>query len=126
MTESITSAAYRASRRHKYGAVATLVDGICFASKAEAARYAELRLLEHAGQIADLRLQPAYLLFPAFVDRTGTTYRAITYVADFAYTEAGFSIVEDVKGVQTAVYKLKAKLFRAKYPDLDYRVLVCK
>lgn len=45
-------------RRHKFGAVATVVDGHTFPSKAEARRYQELRLLEKAGQITKLRLRP--------------------------------------------------------------------
>lgn len=39
---------------HKYHAKPTTVDGIRFASKAEARRYSELRLLEKAGEIKNL------------------------------------------------------------------------
>jgi hypothetical protein len=72
---------------HKYGAVKTTVDGIEFDSKAEARRYTELRLLEHAGEIRDLELQPRYELLPAFVDAEGVRHRAIEYVADFRYVD---------------------------------------
>jgi len=39
------------------------------------------------------------------------------YRADFRYVEArtGKLIIEDVKGVKTAVYRLKKKLFEALY-----------
>lgn len=45
---------------HKFNAVKTVIDGHTFASKAEAARYAELKLLRRAGEIFELELQPKY------------------------------------------------------------------
>ena len=51
-------------KRSKYGAIKTEVDGIKFDSKHEASRYKELRLLEQAGEITNLRLQVPYILFP--------------------------------------------------------------
>ena len=95
--------------RQKYNARRTLYDGIWFASKREAARYAELNLLERAGEISDLKLQPSFELQPAFV-HNGKRERAIRYVADFEYIEKGVRIVEDVKGVGTPVFKLKRKM----------------
>lgn len=44
-------------KKSKYGAVKTEVDGIMFDSKREAKRYQELRLLEQAWEITNLRLQ---------------------------------------------------------------------
>jgi hypothetical protein len=127
MTTDVSVAEYRAllkKGQHKYGAAPTQVDGYRFDSGAEAARYCALQLLASAGQIQDLSVHPAYELQPAFVDRLGKKWGAVRYVADFAYVEAGAIVVEDVKGLATAGYKLKAKLFRARYPDIDYRVLV--
>jgi dsDNA-binding SOS-regulon protein len=66
----------------KYGAVRTEVDGISFASKKEARRYSELKLLERAGEIADLQLQPRFPL-------TVNGVRVCTYVADFQYRDIG-------------------------------------
>lgn len=99
-------------RPSKYGAVRTEVDGIKFASKAEARRYSELKLLERAGEICELHLQPR---FPLRINGQLVT----TYVADFVYVVKGEkpeltgTIVEDVKGVRTEVFKIKAKLFEA-------------
>jgi hypothetical protein len=90
----------------KYGAIRTEVDGVTFASKAEARRYAELKLLERAGEIAQLELQPRY---PLVVNGV----KVATYVGDFRYIERGGLVVEDTKGVRTPVYKLKAKLMLA-------------
>lgn len=92
------------------------LDGILFDSKAEMNRYAELKMLERAGIIKDLKLQPRFPLIPAHENERG-----LTYVADFAYEENGHRIVEDVKGHKTDVYKLKRKLFRERYPELDFR-----
>lgn len=77
------------------------------ASKREHKRALELRLMESAGQIRNLREQVKYLLIPK---QEGE--RACTYVADFVYevwpdwrTE-----VEDCKGFKTEVYRIKKKL----------------
>jgi hypothetical protein len=107
----------------KYGAKKTEVDGILFASKLEANRYCELRLLERAGEIEGLELQPVYELQPAFRDATGTKHRAITYVADFRYREQGKVVTEDSKGVLTKEFRLKQKLLLFRYPDIDFRLV---
>lgn len=110
---------------HKYNAVATKVDGHIFPSKAEARRYQELKLMLAAGEIADLELQPVYILQESFKDEHGNRHRAIAYVADFRYIEAasGTVIVEDVKGMQTDVFKIKLKLLLHKHPSLDVRIV---
>jgi hypothetical protein len=89
---------------HKYSAKATVVDGIRFASKKEARRYGELKLLQQGGKIRDLRMQVRYKLV-----------QPVVYVADFVYREVGASeadatIVEDVKGYRTREYKAKKRL----------------
>lgn len=91
---------------HKYGAQPTTVDGIRFASKGEAMRYQELRLLEQAGQISGLELQPKFRL-----EVNGV--KIADYVADFRYTEAGQVVTEDYKGMKTPVYRIKKKLVKA-------------
>lgn len=100
----------------KYNAKKTTIDGITFDSRREAKRYSELKLMERAGAISDLRRQVRYELIPAF-DVQGKHYRPTSYVADFVYvdTKTGKEIVEDVKGMRTPIYRLKAKLFAAKY-----------
>lgn len=120
-------------RAHKYGAKPKVVDGITFPSTAEAKRYGELKLLEAAGSITNLVLQPQFGLISRNEDGSFNSEVAI-YIADFAYTEwlvsmltaiggkrQGIEVVEDVKGVLTKVYRLKIKLFRAQYPHLTFR-----
>lgn len=102
--------------RRKYGNIKTTVDGITFDSKAEAKRYLELKLLERAGLITNLKLQPKFELQPKY--RIGNkNVRAITYIADFEYfdTEKEKWVVEDVKGVETHDFKLKRKIFEFKF-----------
>ena len=104
--------------RSKYKAKKVVVDGITFDSKKEARRYKELKLLERAGVIKDLVLQPSFLLQDKFKYKDKTEHK-IKYIADFKYldTKTGKTVVEDVKGYKTDVYKLKRKLFLKKYGD---------
>jgi len=100
----------------KYNATRTKVDGIVFASKKEARRYSELRLLEKIGQVLDLELQPRFPVYIAPLRETGAV-RVFTYIADFRYKDkdTGRIVIEDVKGVKTQVYKLKKRCVQAYY-----------
>ena len=79
-----------------------------FPSTAEMQRFKTLRLEEHYGQIDGLNLQPA---FPIRINGVLIT----TYKADFEYARNGQRVVEDVKGLETDVFKLKKKLVEAEY-----------
>ena len=107
---------------NKYRNKKIIVDDYIFDSIQESRRYKELKLLLRAGQIKDLELQPHFLLQEGF-KKNGKTYRKIEYIADFKYIEKGKTIVEDVKGLQTDVFKLKHKLFEKKYPELELRII---
>ena len=95
--------------------------GQTFDSVKEYNRWCELRLLEMAGQITDLRRQMTYLLIPCQygpdtigprggVKRGKLLEREVSYVADFVYTQDGKQVVEDTKGFRTADYIIKRKL----------------
>jgi len=114
-----------ASKRPKYNARKTTLDGITFDSKAEADRYADLKLMVKARQITDLQLQPSFILQDSFT-RNGKKIRPIEYRGDFAYYEKGGSrlVVEDVKGTRTREYLLKKKLLLFHYPEIDFREIV--
>lgn len=107
---------------NKYRNKKVIVDEKEFDSKREGNRYKELKLLERAGEIKDLELQPRFLLQDSF-KKNGRTFRKIEYVADFKYIENSKTIVEDVKGMQTDVFKLKHKIFEKVYPDLELRII---
>ena len=90
----------------KYNNTKIRVDGRLFDSKAEAARWQELQLLERAGEITELERQVEYELIPK---QKGE--RAVKYIADFRYVDhEGKVVVEDTKGVKTPVWIIKRKL----------------
>lgn len=90
---------------NKYGAKKVVMDGQVFDSKREFHRWCELRLLERAGKISDLKRQVKFELIPK---QDGE--RACYYIADFTYYDCGQFVVEDCKGHKTEVYRLKKKL----------------
>lgn len=90
-----------------------------FDSVKEYKRFIVLQNLEKEGKIQNLRLQVKFLLIPS-VKVNGKTNRKIEYIADFVYTLNGKTIVEDVKGFKTSVYKIKKKLFEWKYPQYKF------
>ena len=106
---------------NKYGAKKTMIDGITFDSKKEAHRYVELKVMESDGKIKGLELQPEYELVPKF-RKNGKSFRSIKYRADFRYIEDGDTVIEDVKGKWTEVFKIKRKLFEWRYPELSLRI----
>lgn len=96
-------------RRSKFKAVKTVVDGVTFDSKKEAARWSELLLLEKAGAIRKLERQHAVVV-------THNGVKLFKWLADFVYFENGQRIYEDVKSPITAalpVYRLKKKILKA-------------
>jgi hypothetical protein len=90
----------------KYRNKKVTFDGYTFDSLKEYRRYIELKLLQKAGEISDLKLQVKFEL-------TINGLKICSYIADFTYTQAGDKVVEDVKGVKTREYILKKKLMLA-------------
>jgi len=82
------------------------VGGIWFQSSKEADRWGDLVAQQRAGRISGLRRQVS---FPLRVNGLLIT----RYRADAVYIEDGRRVVEDVKGMRTAIYKLKKKLMAA-------------
>lgn len=117
-----------ARRPSKFGNVRT--NG--FASKREAKRYAELLLLEKAGVIRNLKIQPRFALAAAVISGGLQEYNAGCvngarvfgeYRADFSYEECDHAnghsgwrfIVEDVKGFRNQLYNWKRRHMKAQY-----------
>ena len=106
----------------KYHSEKVQIDGETFDSRREARRWMDLRLLEQAGEIRDLRRQVKYILIPTQREegdgkKPGKLLeKEASYYADYVYTDArtGETIVEDVKGYKEggayAVFVLKRKL----------------
>lgn len=112
---------------NKYRNTKIIIDGIEFQSKKEGLRYKELRLLERAGLIKELKMQTSFELQPSF-KKNGKTIRAITYKSDFDYyTKDGRHVLEDVKSPATAkdkTYILKKKMLQYKYDDIEFKEII--
>lgn len=108
-----------------------------FDSRKEERRFQELRLLERAGEIDNLRTQVKFVLIPAQREESGEVFtrgrnkgqrkpgrvieHEVSYYADFCYHDINTDreVVEDVKGYRDgAAYKifvLKRKLMLWRY-----------
>jgi len=126
----------RSGVRSKYGVrvdaagkAARTVDGMLFASLKESRRYAELKLLERAGEIWDLELQPVFVLKAAStsgcvghaVQALAGTFdgRVGTYRGDFRYHTVNGIVVEDVKGFRTPLY-----LWKQRHVEIQYGIQI--
>ena len=105
-------------KKAKYGNNRPIVDGIYFDSQLEADKYSELKLSLRMGVIAGFCRQTEFILQEGF----GLT-KPITYLADFVvFNLDGTAEVIDTKGIETDVFKLKYKLFKAKFPRIDLKL----
>ena len=110
---------------NKFGAkkIKDPATGYEFDSKAEFIRWCELRIMERAGKISDLKRQVTYELIPTQRADSTEVYKAgpqkglpkpgaviempCKYVADFVYQQDGETVVEDTKGYKKgAAYDL--------------------
>lgn len=131
----------------KYHAKKTEVNGITFASRLEAERFQQLRLLEMSGQISGLMLQVEFQILKGWVNpgiisqdepdedgeliwiitsnpqKAGEKIRSKFYVADFVYYDKELHtwVIEDTKGVETAEFRLKWDYMKSLYPEYLYR-----
>lgn len=108
-------------RKNKYHNVKVYVGGERYDSRKESKRAIELGLMARGGLIRDLRRQVPFVLQEGYTSNQGAKVRPIYYNADFVYfdVERNMLVVEDVKSpaTRTQVYKLKKKLFEAKYRE---------
>lgn len=103
---------YHARKIEKYGRT--------WDSLKELQGYERLLMLQRAGEIMDIELQPQFELQPAFIYQ-GKKQRAITYKADFMVLYAdGRKEVIEVKGFKTRDYVLRRKLLLFKHPDINF------
>lgn len=91
----------------KYNNKKCTYKGMKFDSIGERDWYKTLELLELAGEISELKTQ---VKFPIVINNV----KVCSYIADYTYKDKqGKYIVEDFKGVQTSIFKLKKKLMKA-------------
>lgn len=108
--------------RNKYRNKKIQVNGETFDSMKELRRWRDLKLLEKAGEITELRRQVPFELLPnqREPDKIGPRggrkpgriiERKAVYIADFVYRDrTGREVIEDCKGMRTKDYILKRKL----------------
>ena len=97
----------------KYRAKRTIVDGISFASKAEAKQYCDLNVLYRGGHIRGFVMQPRF--------RLGCAENV--YVADFLVIQNDSTCyVIDVKGMETQKFKRDVKLWK-RYGPCELRIV---
>lgn len=107
--------AQKPKRKSKYNARKTTVDGIKFDSAKEAEFYGSLKLLLRAGAIKGFCRQARFSLLQGDENTE--------YVADFViFNNDGTCRIVDVKGVETDVFKLKMKMFKAQFPQLEVEI----
>lgn len=115
-------------KANKYHSQKAEFDGMVFDSRRELNRYRELKLMESAGLIVNLRRQVKYVLIPVQRETSDEVYKRgdkkglpkpgrviekeCAYIADFVYfdVEKQDVIVEDTKGFRTKDYTIKRKL----------------
>ena len=104
--------------KSKFRNIRVEYDGIKFDSKRECAYYQELKLLEAAGDISQLRVHPKDF------NITINNKRICRYEPDFIFydNKQGRFRIQDVKGVVTALFKLKKKLVEATY-DIEVEII---
>jgi hypothetical protein len=104
-----------AKKRSKWGNIISREDGFTFDSRAELERYHELRWLEKAGKISNIRVHPRWKF-------NGVK----TYESDFSYEEDGQLVIEDVKNPVNALeskFRRNCKLMLEHY-QLTVRVII--
>jgi len=137
----------RYKRKKSEGKIAhkkTTIDGITFDSKMESDFYVYLKAEQKAGRVLNFQTQPEFVLQERFIIVEGKSipdnhpdfdklkrkhkapiHRAIKYIADFLVVYADKSTkVIDVKGIKTADFKIKEKMFNFKYPDMNFECVI--
>lgn len=90
--------------------------GVVYDSKAEMLRAFELDALKAAGKIKGWERQVEFRLV---VERA----LICKFIVDFRVFDGHSYWLEEVKGWPTPEYKLKLKLFKALYQNIDYRII---
>lgn len=110
----MAASVYAPLRGNKFHAKKVKTADGTFDSQKEYNRWCELKILERAGKIKNLRRQALFTLVPNQQDPVTNRVieRSVRYAADFDYIDAetGEHIVEDTKGYKTPDYIIKRKL----------------
>lgn len=107
----------------KYGNRKIEIDGMLFDSRREGLRWRDLMHLQRAGHISGLTRQVPFKLAPGcrlYGEKRARP--AVRYYADFVYSSPTDGIVvEDVKGIDTPISRLKRHLMKTVH-GIDVRL----
>ena len=113
------NALFAKKKRTKYGNRKVTKNGETWDSVREYERHLILLDMQKRGEIKNLKRQPRFKL-----EVNGQLI--CTYVGDWRYDDNSigflFDTVEDAKGFKTPEFKLKWKLCKALYPEIDWRL----
>ena len=106
----------------KYGAKKCVINGFKFDSVMEGRYYVYLLHLIQKGIIKSFERQVTFVLQDKYRDEfTGKMIPAIKYVADFVLVMPDDAeVVIDVKGTETADFRLKQKMFGYRYRNIQF------
>lgn len=109
-------------QKNKYGNKKVEADGYKFDSRLEYRYYLHLMALVQKGFIKRFEMQVPFTIFDAYTTSGGRKVPAIVYKADFVvhYPNGKIEVV-DTKGVETADFKIKKKLFDYRY---DHEIIL--
>ncbi len=100
---------FTVEKRNKFGAVAQWLDGHYFKSKKELRRYTYLRHLQMGKEISELKVHPKYPIIINGIE-------VCDVELDFSYKDkTGKFIIEDTKGLDLPMSKLKRLLVESSY-----------
>jgi hypothetical protein len=102
---------------NKYGNTKCVWRGEKFDSKRELERHLVLLDMQKRGEIAGLERQPRYTL-------TVQGIKVCDYIPDWRYWVPNFprQVCEDCKGFATPEFKLKFRIAKICYPEIDWRL----
>lgn len=105
-----------ANPTNKFGAKPTVIDGIRFDSRKESNRWAELMLLQRAGEIRNLQRQVVIPLIGQTAPLKTRTGKPMRLTVDFTYEDKRLNwalVFEDAKGVPTKDYEVRKAVAEA-------------
>lgn len=112
---------------NKYGAKRTECGlGHKHASGKEAGRCAQLHLLQRAGHICGLEVEPTFTFMVGGKPVLHPNGRSAVYKPDFSYIERGRKVCEDVKGNKATLTEasvLRMSFARAFWPDIEWKTV---
>ena len=106
----------------KYGAKKCVINNLVFDSVMEGRYYVMLLHLIQEGTVTSFERQVTFILQDKYRNPfTGKAISAIKYIADFILIMPdGAQVVIDVKGIETADFLLKKKMFGYRYKEYQF------